>query len=75
MTLLKITFQKEDTEEILNIYYELLENSVVTKFINLINDINSQKFVETRYNNICINTGNLNEIKDFLFLIRDFFVQ
>lgn len=64
MSVLKITFQKENSIETRDIYYSLLNNSVVNKLKILINDINSQEFVETRYNNFCIHIGNLKNIKN-----------
>lgn len=62
MTKLEISFENEESKEIFKIYYKLLDNSVVTKFIEIINAKNSKKFVETRYNNFGINTGNLKDI-------------
>ena len=59
---LEITFENADKNDQIKIYYELLNNTVVTKFIELINNINSNKIVKAQYNNFCINTGNLEEI-------------
>lgn len=64
MTYLKIVFQSENTFKTFNVYYKLLNNSVINKFIELINKINLEYFIETRYNNFCINVGNLHEIKN-----------
>jgi hypothetical protein len=71
MTFLKIIFQKEsidfqeksDLEETYSIYYRLLENnSIVDKFINIIQHIHSRPNVYTKYNNVCIHLGKKEEI-------------
>jgi hypothetical protein len=41
----------------------LLNNSIVEKFKQIINTINSHPFVETRYNNFCIISGCIEDIK------------
>jgi hypothetical protein len=50
---LQIKFLKSNSEYY-TLTYKLIKNSVVDKFIKLLNDTNSQPLVETNYTNICL---------------------
>lgn len=64
MKCLKIELQNENTQEYFDIYYKLLSNSCVDKFIKLINQINEKKQAITQFNNFCINVGDIKLIKN-----------
>jgi hypothetical protein len=58
---LKIKFKLDN--DIYSIKYRLYNNSITDKFIKIINYNNSNNNAITQYTNLCINVGDINEIK------------
>ena len=58
---LKIDFRSEGLENCY-VYYKLLNNSVVDKFIEIINKANSEVDVKAKYNSVSIDCGIIEEL-------------
>jgi hypothetical protein len=71
MVYLKVNLQTNDGESLFQ-YFKMYENTVVDKFIEIINNLNNkERPPKTMFNNFCINVGDVKELmeKEYVKLI------
>lgn len=71
MVYLKVTLQTNDGDSLFQ-YFEMYENTVVDKFIEIINSLNNNETPPVAmFNNFCINVGDVKELmeKEYVKLI------